>query len=224
MPADILIHHLNKSRSERLCECCLELGLDYKVKVWQRTSDFKAPPDLKAIHPLGKSPIAVVDGKTLSESAFILTKFVQMQQTSPAPFDDEDTFWSHYAEGSFMLFLQMSRVLQQAASVTPFYAKTISTAFVGGIHDKYLDIEIQKHFDFVEAGLAKSATQWFGGKDDPSLADYMMLYPIHACISQPDRVKATIGEKTRAWLKAVEARPAYKKGLERQTSEEKAKK
>lgn len=65
----ITLHHLNKSRSKRIIWLLEELGQPYEIKRYQRDSQtFLAPPELKQIHPLGKSPVIEMDGQVIAES------------------------------------------------------------------------------------------------------------------------------------------------------------
>ena len=54
----LIIHHLNKSRSHRILWLLEELSVPYDLKLYYRNKEtMLAPPELKAIHPLGKSPV-----------------------------------------------------------------------------------------------------------------------------------------------------------------------
>jgi glutathione S-transferase len=66
------VHYLAKSRAHRIVWLLEELGLAYQVKTYQRRPDYRAPRSLKAVHPLGKSPVVEVDGKVIAESGAII--------------------------------------------------------------------------------------------------------------------------------------------------------
>lgn len=68
----ITVHHLAYSRSLRVLWLLEELGVPYELVSYERTKEFRAPPELARIHPLGKAPVIVDDGLVLAESATIL--------------------------------------------------------------------------------------------------------------------------------------------------------
>src|SRR6185295_19023917 len=107
----IIVHHLNESRSQRVLWLLEELGAHYEVKRYERNAQTRlAPPELKAVHPLGKSPVVEIDGKVLGESGAII-EYLAERQPSPlgvAPNDParaDYLYWLHFAEGSAMLQL-----------------------------------------------------------------------------------------------------------------------
>ena len=56
----IVVHHLNESRSQRILWLLEELGLAYEVRHYQRDARTRlAPPELAAVHALGKSVLRV---------------------------------------------------------------------------------------------------------------------------------------------------------------------
>ena len=105
----IVVHHLNNSRSQRLLWLLVELGLDYEIKRYQRNAKtMLAPPELRAVHPLGKSPVLTDGGNTLAESGAIMEYLVERYGNGrfipPAgtPERLRYTYFLHYAEGSAM--------------------------------------------------------------------------------------------------------------------------
>ena len=65
----IVVHHLNDSRSQRVLWLLEELGLPYEIRAYQRDATTRlAPPELMAVHPLGKSPVIEDNGLTVIES------------------------------------------------------------------------------------------------------------------------------------------------------------
>ncbi len=102
----IIVHHLNDSRSQRILWLLEELRLPYEIKPYQRDAQTRlAPPELKAVHPLGKSPVISADGLTIHESGAIVDYLIRRHgdgrlQPDPAmPAYDEYQQWMHYAEG-----------------------------------------------------------------------------------------------------------------------------
>lgn len=106
----ITLHHLNKSRSKRIIWLLEELGIDYKITAYQRDSEtFLAPPELRAIHPLGKSPVIEDDGMVIAESGaiteYLINKFAA-DKLAPAIGSKEYieySQWLHFAESSAVL-------------------------------------------------------------------------------------------------------------------------
>src|SRR5690606_20007469 len=106
----IIVHHLEESRSQRVLWLLEELGLDYEVRRYARNPQTRlAPPELKAIHPLGKSPVLERDGKTYAESGAIIEYFAETEAggklaiPSGDPARADYLYWLHFAEGSAML-------------------------------------------------------------------------------------------------------------------------
>src|SRR5688572_33429979 len=103
----IVVHHLNNSRSQRVLWLLEELGASYEIKRYERDAQTRlAPPALKAVHPLGKSPVVEVDGRILAETGAIIEYLVETHsgRLRPADLDGQLRwrYWLHYAEGSAM--------------------------------------------------------------------------------------------------------------------------
>ena len=114
----LTVHHLNNSRSQRVLWLLEELGLPYEIVRYQRGSDMRAPKELRAIHPLGKSPVITDNGKTIAESGaiieYILDRYGQ-GRLKPAGGEGllRFRYWLHYAEGSLMPLVVLKLVLQK---------------------------------------------------------------------------------------------------------------
>ena len=125
----IVVHHLNESRSQRILWLLEELQLDYEIQPYLRDEKTRlAPPELFAIHPLGKSPVITDGAKIIHESGAIVDYLVRLSggKLSPAPAStDYDRYvqWLHYAEGSAMLPLMLKmytgRLGEAAAPLHP---------------------------------------------------------------------------------------------------------
>ena len=104
----LTVHHLNNSRSQRVLWLLEELGVPYEIVRYQRQPDMRAPKELRAIHPLGKSPVITDNGNTVAESGAIIEYVVSAYgegRLIPPPNTPERlryTYWLHYAEGSAM--------------------------------------------------------------------------------------------------------------------------
>jgi glutathione S-transferase len=213
----IVVHHLNNSRSQRVLWLLEELGLPYEIKKYQRDAKtMLAPPELRAIHPLGKSPTLTDDDKVLAESGAIVEYLVGRYGNGrliPPPDSAERLrygYWLHYAEGSAMLPLLLTLIFNTIdRSPMPFFVKPVARAITGKVRGGFIEPQLKLHFDYIESELGKSS--WFAGEEF-SAADIQMSFPLEAA-------NARGGGGTRphsaAWLQRIHARPAYQRALER---------
>ncbi len=215
----IIVHHLNNSRSQRILWLLEELGLDYEIKKYQRDGKtMLAPPELRAIHPLGKSPV-ITDGDTMvAESGAIIEYLTERygagKQLVPAPGTPEKllyTYFLHYAEGSAMTPLLMKLVFDRVeTSPMPFFAKPIAKGIAQKVKSTYIMPQIGQHLSYLEGELAKRT--WFAG-DAFSAADIQVSFVLEAAAA-----RGGLGAnypKLDAFLQRIHARPAYQRGLER---------
>ncbi|WP_230630865.1 glutathione S-transferase family protein [Sphingomonas sp. Leaf37] len=201
----IIVHHLENSRSQRVLWLLEELGLDYQIKRYERDrKTMLAPPELKRIHPLGKSPVIedldADGGRVVAETGAIVEYLVEKADGklgTPAHRDAalRYRFWLHYAEGSMMPPLLLKLVLGRI----PLMGKPAI---------KRIQPMIDVHLDYVESELAQRP--WFAGSD-MTAADVMMSFPIEAARSRAGLDKSR--PATIAWLDKVHARPAYQAAL-----------
>ncbi len=197
----IIVHHLENSRSQRVLWLLEELGLPYEVKRYQRNkATMLAPPELRRVHPLGKSPVIEHDGRVVAETGAIVEYIVELgdgRLGAPAHRDDSLRYrhFLHYAEGSVMPPLLLKLVLGRV----PLFGKPAQ---------KKIKPMIDSHLDYVEAELG--VRPWFAGSD-MTAADVMMSFPLEAAA---DRADAAIGRPhIAAWLRKIHARPAYQAAL-----------
>jgi glutathione S-transferase len=213
----IIVHHLNNSRSQRILWLLEELGLEYEIRKYQRDpKTMLAPPELRAVHPLGKSPV-IQDGDTIvAESGAIVEYLVDRYgpTLAPKPGTPERlryTYFLHYAEGSAMPPLLLKLVFDQVEkSPAPFFVRPIAKAIANKVKNSYVLPQIRQHLTYLEEELGKHA--WFVG-DDFSAADIQLSFPLEAAAARgglggqyPNLV---------AFLDKIHARPAYKRALER---------
>ena len=132
----VTVHHLNNSRSQRILWLLEELGTPYEIKKYQRMEGLPlAPPELKAVHPLGKSPVITDGGKTIAESGAIIEYLIDKYgngRLKPKPGTDDYwkyVEWMHYAEGSAMLPLLLALYAARASYATSM-ALMAATVFV----------------------------------------------------------------------------------------------
>jgi glutathione S-transferase len=197
----ITVHHLENSRSQRVLWMLEELGLPYEVKRYQRNkATMLAPPELRRVHPLGKSPVIEHQGHVIAETGAIVEYLVEQADGrlgAPAHRDDALRYrhFLHYAEGSLMPVLFTTLVLSRV----PLFGKAAQKKF-----KPMVDV----HLDYVESELAARA--WFAGQD-LTAADVMMSFPLEAGVL---RAGATDGRPhIGKWLKTIHARPAYRAAL-----------
>ena len=199
----IIVHHLENSRSQRVLWMLEELGLPYQVKRYERNkTTMLAPPELKQVHPLGKSPVIedTDGGNVIAETGAIVEYLVEKADGrlgAPAHRDSalRYRFWLHYAEGSLMPPLLLKLVL----SKVPLMGKPAM---------KRIQPMIDVHLDYVESELKQRP--WFAG-DAMTAADIMMSFPLEAARSRAGL--DTARPATIAWLDKVHARPAYQAAL-----------
>jgi glutathione S-transferase len=195
----IIVHHLENSRSQRILWMLEELGLAYEVKRYERNRQtMLAPPELKKVHPLGKSPVIedTDEGRVIAETGAIIEYLVEKAGGKLGPQVHRDAVlryrqFIHYAEGSLMPPLLVLLVVNRI----PFLGKKAA---------KRIQPMIDVHLDYVEAELA--SRPWFAG-DEISGADIMMSFPLEAA-----RSRAGLDESRPhiiAWLDRIHARPAY---------------
>ncbi|MDE2363755.1 MAG: glutathione S-transferase [Hyphomicrobiales bacterium] len=199
----IVVHHLNDSRSHRILWLLEELGLPYEIKNYQRDATTRlAPPELKAVHPLGKSPVVTDGGRTIIESGAIIDYVIRrhgggrLQPDPASPDYDEYVQWLHYAEGSAMLPLMLQ-----------MYVARLGEA--GAPLKPRIDSEIANHLGYVDNVLRNRK---FLLGDEFSGADVQMSF-----IGEVVGAFGKRGEYSGldAWSKGLQARPAYRRAIER---------
>jgi glutathione S-transferase len=199
----IVLHHLNNSRSQRILWLLEELNLPYRIERYQRDAKTNlAPPELRAIHPLGKSPV-IQDGELLlAESGAIVEYLVerygagQFVPQRGTPEHVRYLHWIHFAEGTIMLHLVARLYLTRVGEA----AKTMQAR---------VETMIRAELDLVEAELGRS--EHLAGPEF-SAADVQMLFPLefahHAGLVSEQLTRL------RDYLARMQARPAYRRALE----------
>ena len=197
----IVVHHLNDSRSQRVLWLLEELGLPYDIRHYARDASTRlAPPELLAVHPLGKSPVLEDGGLKVIESGAIVDYLIrrhgggQLQPASGTPEFEVYNQWLHYAEGSAMLPLMLklytSRLGDAAAPLAP-----------------RINSELANHLGYVNAAL--QGRDWLLG-DALSGADIQMSF-----VGEAARTLRASYPAMDAWVRRCQARPAYQRALQR---------
>jgi glutathione S-transferase len=198
----IIVHHLNDSRSQRILWLLEELAVPYEIKHYQRDAQTRlAPPELKAIHPLGKSPVITDNGRVIIESGAIIDYLIRhygqhLQPALTSPDYDDYQQWLHYAEGSAMLplllKLYVSRLGDAGAPLSP-----------------RIESELANHIGFVNEAL--KGKDWLLNNQLTG-ADIQMSFVGEAASARTNRAAYPAIE---SWVARFQARPAYRKALER---------
>jgi glutathione S-transferase len=212
----LVVHHLENSRSQRVLWLLEELGVEYEIKRYERDKKtMLAPPELRAIHPLGKSPLVTDEGSTLAESGAIVEYLVEKYGNGgfvpPAgtPERLRYTYWLHYAEGSAMPPLLLKLVFEKMKTgPVPFFLKPIVRGIADKVLSTFVNPQLKLHFGYVESELGKNPH--FAGQEF-SAADIQMSFPCEAASARAGSDMPNI----RAFLERIHARPAYKRALER---------
>ncbi len=214
----IVVHHLNNSRSQRVLWLLEELGLDYEIRPYKRDpKSMLAPPELRAVHPLGKAPV-ITDGEfTVAESGAILEYLVERRgggRLAPAPSSPERvrySYWLHFAEGSAMPPLLMKLIFDRIEKgPMPFFARPFARAIARRVKSSYVEPNIARNLDFMEAELGHS--EWFAGAEFTA-ADIQMSFPLEAAA-----VRGGLDARRPQlmyFLERCHARPAYRRALQR---------
>ena len=199
----IIVHHLENSRSQRVLWLLEELELPYEVKRYARhPKTMRAPPELKRVHPLGKSPAIEDQGRVIVETGAVVEYLVEKGEGRFGPPANRDSVlryrqFLHYAEASMM---------------PPLFGLLIVNRL--GLLGRPARAPILKmfghHLDWLETELSERA--WFAG-DEFTAADIMMSFPLEVA-----RTRAGLGPERPNlidWLERIHARPAYAAALQK---------
>lgn len=209
------VHHLNKSRSQRVLWALEELGVPYELVRYQREKTMLAPEALKKVHPLGKSPVITDGNRVVAESGAILEYLEEKYDSEKRlQLTDEEArlqarYWLHYAEGSLMPLLVMKLVFGRLGSApVPWLLRPVGAALGKGVQKAWLDKQLHVHRQMIEDHL--SANPWFAGQRF-SIADVQMSFPVLA-LSQ--RAGLHNAPATQKWLTTVQQRAAWQRAIQ----------
>ena len=218
----LTLHHLETSRSHRILWLLQELGVPYELRRYQRDPATRlAPPELKHLHPLGKSPV-ITDGElVVAESGAILeylaecygaqapAELAHLEPARGTPAHRQCRFWMHYAEGSLMNWLVIQLVFDSIPrQPMPFFVRPIARTLCATVQRKLIAPNVQTALAFMEAHLAQH--RWFAG-EHLSLADFQMSFAVEAALARG--AAASTWPHLHAYLQRIQARPAYQQAL-----------
>lgn len=215
----IVVHHLENSRSHRIVWLLEEIGAEFEIKIYRRDSiTLLAPPELRGIHPLGKSPVIIDDDVTLAKSGaiieYLLAKYPasNLAPASGTPDWIRYVHWLHFAEGSAMPPLLLKLVFDRIENAPiPWPARIVSGTIARRTKSQFIGPRISDNLDYMEAALGRS--EWFAGNTF-SAADIQMSYPVEASLQRGG--SATKLTKLIEFLERIHARPAYERALRRE--------
>ncbi len=212
----ITVHHLENSRSQRVLWLLEELELDYEIRHYRRDPRTSlAPPELRAIHPLGKSPVVTDEGLTIAESGAIIEYLIECYgagRLAPATGTAEHLryrYWMHYAEGTMMPLLVMSLIFNRVEQA-PLLIRPIAKAISRQVKSAYLGPNLTANLDYLEAELSQH--EWFAGSEF-SAADIQMSFPLEAAAARVarDQNRPAIGR----FIERIREREAYQRAMEK---------
>ncbi len=214
----ITVHHLNNSRSQRVLWLLEELALPYEIKFYERDPQtLLAPPTLRAVHPLGKSPVITDGDVTLAESGAILEYLVdrygggRLVPPAGSPERLRYRYWMHFAEGSAMPPLLMKLVFDRVEGAKmPFFVKPIARAIAGNVRRSFIEPQLRSQLDFMEHELGRST--WFAGPEFTA-ADIQMSFPLEAAAARAGLDASR--PRLLGFLGHIHGRAAYQRALEK---------
>ena len=218
----LTLHHLETSRSHRILWLLEELGVPYELRRYQRDPLTRlAPPELKHLHPLGKSPVITDGALVVAESGAILeylaecygaqapAELAHLEPARGTPAHRQCRFCMHYAEGSLMNWLVMQLVFGSIPrQPMPFFVRPVARALCAGVQQKLIQPNVQAALAFMENHLAQH--RWFAG-EHLSLADFQMSFAVEAALARG--AAASAWPHLQAYLQRIQARPAYQQAL-----------
>ena len=214
----LTVHHLENSRSHRILWLLEELGVDYEIQRYERDKTTGlAPPELFAVHPLGKSPVIIDDDVTIAESGLIVEYLIEkygngrLMPEIATPEHLQFRYWMHYAEGTFMPLMIISLILTRIETAPmPFFLKPVTRKIAEKTRAAYSGPNTKLNLDYLETTLKNST--WFCGAE-MSGADIMMSFPVETAAT---RTNLTINYPAlEEFRQRIRKRPAYERALEK---------
>jgi glutathione S-transferase len=203
----LTVHHLGRSQSERIVWLCEELGIPYELKRYDR-APVMAPPEYKALHPIGSAPVITDDGMVLAESGavmdYIIAKYGTTENgggrlalTKDHPDFAQYLYWFHFANGTLQPALM--RVLISGRLNPPADHPAVLTG----------QQRMELCLALLETRLGE--VPWLAGQDFTA-ADIMTVF----CLTTMRRYlpyDLSPYPHIRAYLARIGARPAYRRAM-----------
>jgi glutathione S-transferase len=198
----IKVHHLDNSRSQRILWLLEELELSYEVVPYKRLPIGFAPPELKAVHPLGKAPVVDLDGQIIAESGAAVELIVQRYgagRLAPEPSSSDYVRyieWLHYPESSFALPSSMALFGRVFRVDNPGY-------------QAYVQSQLDLHLGYIANTLA--GKEFLIGTS-LTAADIQLTFSLQAA-----RRSKLLGPYAalETYVERMEARAAYQRGIDK---------
>lgn len=195
-----------------------ELGLQYDVKFYRRVGGL-APPELKAVHPLGKSPV-ISDGElVLAESGAITEylcetydpegKFHPLSSEKRAWIDHR--YWLHYSEGSLAGFLVLQLIMDRIEVNTPWLVRPVGRGISSAVKSNYITPNLDSNAAYLDAAIAANGGYLVSGRF--TAADIQLSGSVGELLKLPGYSEKHPGLV--AYLERLKARPAYKRAAQR---------
>ena len=213
----LTVHHLENSRSQRILWLLEELGLEYEIKHYKRDKKTSlGPPELRAIHPLGKSPVITDGDVTVAESGLIVEYLIEtygnggLMPATGTPEHMQYRYWMHYAEGTLMPLMLVSLLLSKIEEApVPFFIKPVTKGIAAKAMAAYAGPNIKLNLDYLEETLQESP--WLCG-DEMTGADIMLSFPIEAAAT---RTSLSSYPALMAFHQRIRVLPAYQRAIEK---------
>lgn len=214
----LIVHHLENSRSHRILWLLEELGVEYEIKRYLRDKTTSlAPPELRAVHPLGKSPVITDGDVTVAESGLIVEYLIEkygngrLMPATGTPEHLQFRYWMHYAEGTFMPLMLIALILERIETAkVPFFIKPVTKQISEKAMAGYAGPNIELNLEYLETSLQK--TGWFCG-DEMTGADILLSFPIEAAATKIDLEEGY--PALYEFQQRIRALPAYKRAIEK---------
>lgn len=222
----ITVHHLDHSQSFRIVWLLEELkakgkNVDYELKLYKRENGMMAPPDYKAISPLGTSPtVTTSDGLVLSESNAIIEYILDvadpdgsslLRPKATSPDRNSFLFWFHSVQGSMQPMLTVDIIFRRASKKAPFPISSIFGIVSSKVRDAVIMPRLNKVLELAERDVQKSP---FLAGDNLTAADISAVYPFYSLFSR----NPELAEKYPAckqWLTKISSLPSFQAAQEK---------
>ncbi|KAH6603459.1 glutathione s-transferase [Trichoderma cornu-damae] len=217
--AKVTLHWLNHSRSQSLLWLLEELKVNFDVKVYHRNKEtFLAPPELEQVHPLGKSPVVVINPPGQGAEPIVLAESGHLSQYLCEHFPEgrrlvpqkwkpgmenqiggeteawlRNQYFLHYSEGSLMPNLVLSLVIGRLKQPPiPFFIRPITTVVANRIFSSFIFPNIRRHVKFLDQQLRTSGGRYICC-DHLTPADIILSFPLFTAKESFDSMGAWEG-------------------------------